>query len=314
MEKSLTMQHSLKSFIFFLLALLTAMPAGAQDFFGNMKPGGSQQAQQSSGSNSKSKKKVKPKPDKPNKVDEQGRRQGEWALKYPNGLYRYVATYRDGVVVGTATRYDEDGHKTLDMTYDADSDTCRVITYHDNGKVESRGQYVQKLREGTWRLYNYDGGLMSIIEFSHGLKHGTERILYNSGRVMERIPWVDGYRHGVWTRFFTNGRKLSEGTFDHDQLSGLYTEWAGDGKIAKRGSYDAGVMVGTWHVRYDDVPGQNLEVDIVYDKHGLVVNRAEVDSVETLRVKAYEMMNDKVLDPQDFQDDPEGYLLKSKSR
>lgn len=78
-----------------IMVVMMASPAMAQDFLGSFAPkDGKEKAD-------KKKPLVERKdakanlPDKPNKKDAQGRKQGEWGKKYPNGRYSYVATFKD---------------------------------------------------------------------------------------------------------------------------------------------------------------------------------------------------------------------------
>lgn len=282
-------------------------PVVAQDFLGGFAPSGGKGQKPGVRRGGGAVKPAVSLPDKPNKTDAQGRRQGEWARKYPNGRYRYVATFCDGRPVGKVKRYYPNGRFSAIITYDDNSDTCRVETYHEqNGKVESRGAFVGERREGEWRFYMLDGTLLEVAPYSQGRLHGQQRILYDDGRLLSLTTWVDSLREGPYVKFFPSGDKNVEAAYHNDELEGAYRVWGADGKLVTEGQYRSGVPTGRWHVRYPDAGG--LEGDIVYDGHGLVVNQDEVDKLNNAVVEFYEAQRGSFADPEDFMNNPQDYV------
>lgn len=245
-------------------------------------------------------------PDKPNRTDSQGRKQGEWGKKYPNGRFRYVATFKDGKPVGKVKRYYPNGHFSSIITYDSDSDTCRVETYHsDGGKVECSGKYVNQRREGEWRFFREDGSLVESATYAGGKLHGIQALYYEDGRLLSITTWVDSLRQGPMIKYFPSGAKMAEGAYDVDDLDGKYTTWGSDGKITEQGQYAHGIKVGKWHVR---VPDDGVEYDIVYNRYGLIENRAEVDSIQSMIIERHEALKGTFDDPADYVENPEQYI------
>lgn len=302
-----------------IMALATAASnvTMAQDFMGSMGPRSKTQTQEQKSKSAKSTQKkgttaAKTKkekhfdlPDKPNVTDANGLKQGEWGPKYDNGQYKYVATFKDGRPVGSVVRYTRDGKKSMQMTYDSKSDTCFVLTYHPNGKLASRGQYVNQKREGTWKLYKADGILVCTEEYFVGKRHGIQTILYEDGKTMEMITWVDGSQTGPYIKFYIGGAKEIETNYKYGQLDGHYRSWGLDGKLSQEGDYDNGVRVGKWHLRYAEL---NTEIDVVYDKYGRAENQALLDSLDNRMIELGEQQIGKYTDPQDFMNNPEDYL------
>ncbi len=275
----------------------------AQSFLDSMGP-----TQKTSSSTKKSKTQQKKEanlPDKPNVTDSLGRKQGQWAKKYPNGRYSYEATFKDDRPVGKIRRYYDDGKLSMTISYDT-NDTCRVVSYYPNKKVEYRGQYFNKLREGTWYFYSAEGYPLSRETYSHGVLHGIRQILFEDGHVYEATTWVDGLREGPYIRYFISGTKQVESAYHKDELHGRFREWGSDGGLILDGTYDNGTRVGTWKVRYLDAG--NLKSTIIYDNHGIVQNRAEADSIESLRIKYYEDQKGRFDDPELYINDPESYV------
>lgn len=275
--------------------------AYAQDFLGGMAP---KSADKQKADKQKSKRKVNL-PDKPNYKDAKGLRQGEWGTKYPNGRYRYEATFKDDKPVGKVKRYDEDGRLVAVLTYQANG-IVTSITYHENGKMESKGKYKNQKKEGTWTFYDHNERLIMEVPYSDGKEHGIAKLLYENGKTLEMTTWVDGMKEGPYTKYFVSGQKEVEATYSKNELNGPYRVWGSDGKIVNDGQFAYGVKVGRWKVRFPQEG--NYEVTILYDKHGLVINRAEVDSVENLRIKYIEKQLGKHRDPEEYVSHPEDYV------
>ncbi len=290
-----------------IMVVMMASPAMAQDFLGSFAPkDGKEKAEKKKSPVVRKDAKVNL-PDKPNKTDAQGRRQGVWGKKYPNGRYSYVATFKDGRPVGKVKRYYPNGHFSAIITYDANSDTCRVETFHDKGgKTESKGFYVGQKREGVWNFYMHDGTLLETSIYSKGKLHGQQALYYDDGKLLSLTTWVDSLREGPYVRYFPSGGKMAEGTYHVDELNGEYKTWGSDGKVVSEGRYESGVKVGKWHVRFPDE--NNVECDIIYDKHGLIINKAEVDSIQNAIINFHEAQRGEIDDPADYIGNPEEYV------
>lgn len=289
------------------LAVASSTPIGAQSFLGGFAPEASkEQEAQIAKRNDKRTKKVSL-PDKPNKTDSLGRKQGEWAAKYPNGRYKYTATFRNGKPIGKVTRFDMRGRKTVVMSYRNTSDTVAAVFYHPNGKVQARGQYVDDRREGLWRMYAEDGALVESAIYSKNKLHGKRCFYFSNGDLLSVCTWVDSLREGPYIKYFPSGAKAIEANFRHDELDGRFKSWGADGKLTSDGAYRSGVAVGTWHLRYPDA---NVEGDIVYDSHGIIVNTEEADSLMIRRNSYYNSNVGKFKDPQDYVDNPEKLFVK----
>lgn len=278
----------------------------AQDFMGSFAPATTQKQTQSKPIKKKGSVRKVSLPDKPNITDENGLKQGQWAKKYANGQYRYTANFKDGKPVGKLTRFDSDGRKTAVLTYKESSDTVKAIFYHPNGKIQARGQYVGNMREGLWRIYAEDGVLIESAIYSKNKLHGKRCFYFENGNLLSVCSWVDSLREGPYIKYFPSGAKEIEANFHGDELDGKYRSWGADGKITSEGIYKSGVTIGKWHLRYPDA---NIEGDIIYDSHGLIVNTDEADSLMMRRNSFYSRKIGQYKDPQDYIDNPEGYIL-----
>ena len=300
-----------KSLALPIILFLSVPNANAQSFLGSFEPETTKKSESTAKQGeAKAKTKTTKKvnlPDKPNKVDAKGRKQGEWAAKYPNGRYRYTATFKDGAPIGKVTRFDEDGRKTVMLTYKDGIDTISATFYFSNGKVQSKGKYVDEKREGFWLFYNEKGELVESASYSQGKLHGKRCFYFENGKLLSACQWVDSLRNGLYMRYFPSGSKEIVANFRGDELDGLYTRWGADGKVAEKGNYRYGVTVGRWHYRYAEA---NVEGDVEYDSYGRPKGNT-LDSLLYLRQQYYEKNKYNLVDPEQYSSNPDELLRSS---
>lgn len=244
-------------------------------------------------------------PNKPNKVDENGLRQGEWARKYANGHYAYTATFKDGKPVGEMIRYDEKGNKTAVLNYINESDTCTARLYGESQRVEAEGMYVGQDRDGQWTLYGTDGKIIGVENYKKGMLNGEQRHFHNNGQVSQIINYEMGFAQGPSVEYFSTGRVQTECNYSQGQLDGKYKVIDEvSGEIAAEGKYNKGLRAGKWKV-YDSFAKEHYIVE--YNELGLPVNQDEIDRRMERQMKHYEKNRDRLQDPALYQRDPEQY-------
>jgi uncharacterized protein YdhG (YjbR/CyaY superfamily) len=62
--------------------------------------------------------------------------------------------------------------------------TGSARTYHDNGVIQSRGQYAAGKMHGRWEFFRRDGSLMRTGEFTRGAQSGVWRTWDARGRMV----------------------------------------------------------------------------------------------------------------------------------
>jgi len=80
-----------------------------------------------------------------NKTDQQGRKQGHWIKKYPNGTILYEGTFINDKPVGEFKRYNSNNTLKSILIYSSDSREADATIYHPNGFISSKGKYVDQL-------------------------------------------------------------------------------------------------------------------------------------------------------------------------
>ena len=81
------------------------------------------------------------------------------------------------------------------------SQTQKVSTKWDNGKIASQGVTLNGFEHGKWEYFDREGRLMQEIEYDRGVANG--KITY----------------------YYRNGKKQNEGHFSQGIHDGAFFEW-----------------------------------------------------------------------------------------
>ena len=158
-----------------------------------------------------------------NRLDEQGRKSGEWKEEYPNGKTRYEAHFHEGEPVGMMTRYFESGIKSAEMYFDTARGRCFTRMFHESGKLAAEGWFVNREKDSVWTYYSaYDGSVRIREPYEEGSLEGTVRNYYPGGEVSEEVGWQDNEKSGNWKQYYENGALRLSGSYENDMLNGDY--------------------------------------------------------------------------------------------
>lgn len=260
------------------------------DFFGGLAP--------------QKTKKVVNLPNKPNKVDELGRKQGEWAKKYPNGRYIYEATFVDNIPIDTVKRYYEDGTISLYQIYKPATDSCYVINFNDENKKGSEGFYIKGKKVGTWLFYNNNGNIVTKSNYNNDIIDGLSITYYPTGEILEKINYKNGVLHGPWQRFYSSGATQTSASYNNGVLDGHYKVINDNGDVSIEGVYKNGKQIGDWKT-FDNNTRKHFIVK--YDNNGNIVNEEEIHERNQKRLDYYEKNRHNLVDPAHQNTDPSSY-------
>lgn len=273
-----------------IIALSSTFVYSQTDFFGGLAP--------------KKTTKVVNLPNMPNKTDEQGRKQGKWAKKYPNGRYIYVAEFVDGQPVDTLKRYFENGNISMYQIFNTDNDSCYVINYNENGTIASKGVYFDKKKEGLWLFYDANGNVITESSYSKDLINGKSITYYPTGEILEVIHYTNNIQHGQWNRYYKTGSMQIKATYNNGKLHGLYKVINDNGDVSIEGTYTNGKQTGDWKVFDNDIRKYFI---MKYDKNGKLLNKDEIDKRSQDRLNYYEKNRHNLEDPANYINDPSSF-------
>lgn len=129
---------------------------------------------------------------------ESGAREG-WLNKFDkeNRLVE-SAYYQHDTLHGNRILFYDDGDTMTLETYQFGRFDGPFRAWHENGKLEIKGQYRNNAMEGQWRAY------------------------YDNGQLKETVTFANNAENGPFVEYFPNGQLKAEGTYrDGDNEHGL---------------------------------------------------------------------------------------------
>lgn len=212
-----------------------------------------------------------------NKTDQQGRKQGHWIKKYPNGNILYEGTFVNDKPVGEFKRYNSNNTLKSVLFYSSDSRVADATIYHPNGFISSRGKYTDQLKEGKWKFYSsfINGYLINEETYTKNIRNGMSVRYYPDSTIAEKVNYVKGVREGEWLQYHENGKMLMRASYNKGELDGKFETWHSNGKPEYKGTYKKNMRDGKWQVFSDK---GTLKYEISYT-NGVTKDRQIEDEV-----------------------------------
>jgi antitoxin component YwqK of YwqJK toxin-antitoxin module len=229
-----------------------------------------------------------------NQSDKQGRKQGFWKVKYPNGVLKYTACFKDDKPVGMMKRYFDDSTIKAEMFFDASGTKAKAKLYYQDGPIAAEGNYINALKDSTWIYYSYYTKTISNREtYIKDKKNGLSISYFPNGKVAEELNWANGTRNGIWNQYYENGVMKVSGGFLNGKHNGPFKLNYPDNKPELEGLYKDDMREGQW-VHHD--PQGNNDLTIEY-KNGIASNADELDAKEQGLLEQIEKKKGKIPEP-----------------
>lgn len=162
--------------------------------------------------------------------DELVERDGILYEKFSNQPYsgavtgRWVAKVKDGVVDG------------------------ELLTYHENGQLDSQHTLVNGLHEGEFREFHENGSLEYLIDYKNGEAHGSYQRYDENGELQEIAWFTDGKMDGE-TRYYDGGYLREVTNYKNGILNGPHEKYFPQTKqLSVKGQYKDGLIFGVWGI------------------------------------------------------------------
>ena len=186
---------------------------------------------------------------KVNRYDKLTKRTGIWVET--DSLFRIQMStqYQNGLKNGLRKYYDSSGNLLKIEKYQDDvliPDEKQIKPpsvrnmYTAEGKLKSRGAYIDGVAAGKHTYYNSSGQSDSSVIYSNGL-------VLETGAVDSA-----GRKQGEWKSFYPDGEIKSKGVYMDDKKSGAWTFFYNNGKTEQSGKYVNGLPDGPWKWYYED--------------------------------------------------------------
>ncbi len=234
-----------------------------------------------------------------NQTDSQGRKQGRWIRKYPNGNIMYDGFFKDDRPAGEFKRYHENNILKSLLIFSPDGNEAEAVMYYTNGFRASEGRYIRQMKEGKWKFFSSftEGLLISEEEYTNDKIHGWLVKYYPDSVVAEKQHYRAGIRDGSWMKYHPGGSLHFRTTYRNGRLSGKFEAFFADsGRPEVSGQYENDRKEGIW---------------IIYNKDGSIKFKTEyiagvpkgreMDLYETNYIDSLENLRIKTEDPEKMQ-------------
>jgi len=238
-----------------------------------------------------------------NQKDANGKRQGRWIGKYPDGSIRYIGLFIDDMPVGEWKRYHKNGNLKAHLFHLPKTNKVAAELFDAEGIRYAIGNYKGTVKDSTWDYYN-NLRLIGKEDFSGGRKNGKSVTFYENGSLATESNWVNGEPEGVSRSFYPSGKKKSEIMYLMGKRNGPDLSYWESGEIMISGNYCNNLSDGIW--MFLDRNGV-VKYKLVY-KAGVLLNPEVADSIEAGEFKSFDRARGRLKDPGDFIQSPEEYL------
>ncbi len=130
------------------------------------------------------------------------------------------------------------------------------VNKDSEGRIVSRGNYVEGRRDGDWRFYISPISRISkgqepdVVGFyTNGVKSGEWQYTESRSKVILKGSFLDDQMSGRWTFYDQKGNRLAEGGFNNGVREGLWGFYRGK-QIMSAGTYSNGQKTGIWQSNY----------------------------------------------------------------
>lgn len=243
-----------------------------------------------------------------NYTDINGFKQGFWQKTYYSGKIKYQGYFKNDKPIGEFIRYYENGRPKTIMNYSEIGNKAFIILYEKNGNKIASGNYVNSKKDSTWNFFFKDTILLLEENYIDGERVGLIRKFYTNAKVMDESYIYNGIRDSIWTKYYSDGNLMMQCNHVNGVRTGEFYFYYENGKPQIKGQYKNDLKQGKWTL-YNEDGSIEKEFNFTDD---VADNQAELDRQEQEMFEKIEREKGLVIDPEDYIENPEMYIRKSK--
>jgi len=220
-----------------------------------------------------------------NITDQQGRKQGHWITRYPNGNIRYEGDFVNNNPAGKFTRYYDNQTINSVMIFSDNGKEADATIYFPGGSIAASGKYINRLKEGKWKFFSSSvaGYLLNEEEYSKGLKNGLSVKFYSDSTIAEKAFYKNDKKEGEWIQYYASGKVFLKSSYTGGLLNGNFEVWFENGLPEITGSYKNNLREDKWIIYNEDGTTRyelNYEGGITKDRQMDIDSSEIIDNLE----------------------------------
>ncbi len=185
-----------------------------------------------------------------NQYHDDGTRHGLWEKKFDGtDQIRYTGNFNRGVEIGEFKYFSKGFPKqpSAIKTFSENGKKAAIVYYSQRGKKISKGQLIERKREGKWEYYhNGSGNIMMVENYQNDMLQGTRTSYYENKQISETIEFVNDKKEGKQLIYSVNGTLIKEFTYKNNKLHGPNKFFNGKGELTIDGNYKNNKKTGVW--------------------------------------------------------------------
>jgi len=185
-----------------------------------------------------------------NQYHADGTRHGLWEKKFEGTeQIRYTGKFDHGVEVGEFKFYKRgfSNQPSAIKTFSNNGTVANLVYYSQRGNIISKGQLINKKREGEWLHYHRNSTkILTKENFKDDQLYGLQTTYYDNGHIAETTEYVAGKKNGKQLVYSLKDILIKEFTYENGVLEGPNKFYTGRGKLTIEGNYHKDKKVGVW--------------------------------------------------------------------
>lgn len=175
-----------------------------------------------------------------------GKRDGTATWYYPNGQRMRIANFRDGLLDGPLTEWDESGKVVRNEQYVEGKKVIRNTSFYRPQQKESEAYFLDAKLELESQDDWWDAAPAAFVSRGSRIQHGPVTAWYDNGQVKMKGQYLNDLRVGRFTWWHPNGQRALVGQYEDGKKSGRWTWWHPNGMKAIEGQYENDQPIGSW--------------------------------------------------------------------
>jgi len=170
-----------------------------------------------------------------------GKKEGIGQIYLEDGKLREIAAFKNNQLNGERRLYNDSTKQLIIIeNYKNNNFEGEYLSYHLNGVLKQKGQYLDNKMSGLWNYYYTDGSLKETVHFENNTENGPYKAYHENGQLKAEGQYENEKRQGTWKVYHPNGVLEEAANYIDDWEEGLIEVFDSTGKKIKAITYKQG--------------------------------------------------------------------------